>query len=55
MCPSLTGNVRFMKTHGGLTPAALAKVRSHIAEIVISSAIEHRATRSGWREPAVET
>jgi hypothetical protein len=41
------------QTHGGLTPAALAKVRSHIAEIVISSAIEHRATKSGWREPAV--
>jgi hypothetical protein len=39
--------------HGGLTPAALAKVRSHIAKIVISSAIERRATRSGWRKLAV--
>jgi len=39
--------------HGGLTPAALVNVRSHIAKIVISSAIERRATRSGWRKPAV--
>jgi hypothetical protein len=39
--------------HGGRTVAALVNVRSHIAKIVISSAIERRATRSGWRKPAV--
>jgi hypothetical protein len=39
--------------HGGLTVPALVNVRSHIAKIVISSSIERRATRSGWRKPAV--
>jgi hypothetical protein len=39
--------------HGGLTVAALVNVRSHTAKIVISSAIERRATKSGWRKPAV--
>jgi hypothetical protein len=39
--------------HGGLTVAALVNVRSHIAKIVISSAIERRAIKSGWRKPAV--
>jgi hypothetical protein len=40
-------------SHGGLTPAALVNVRSHIAKIVISSSIERRAIKSGWRKPAV--
>jgi hypothetical protein len=39
--------------HGGRTPAALVNVRSHIAKIVISSSIERRAIKSGWRKPAV--
>jgi hypothetical protein len=40
-------------SHGGLTVVAPLNVRSHLGKTVISSAIEHRATRSGWRKPAV--
>jgi hypothetical protein len=66
VCRRSPNDARFLQysvgitSHGGLTPAALVNVRSHIAKIVISSsivissAIERRATRSGGRKPPVE-
>jgi hypothetical protein len=42
------------RTHGGLTPAALVKVRFCIAKIVILSADGRRnRTKSGGRKPPV--
>jgi hypothetical protein len=47
--------VRFPNTHGGLTPAALANVRSCTAKIVILSADGRCNTaKSGGRKPPVE-
>jgi hypothetical protein len=50
--PDVTSGMRY-SIPGGLMPAALGRACDSALRITHFAANEHRATRSGWRKPAV--